>query len=289
MWSGSLPGRELRTLPFIAEGCAFTTAVVGVPAARAGAARSWNEGELVSGNRVDDPAQAMAQMAAEFADLARAMSATPDGTLQPVDVVRHAASAVPGAEAAGISLTHATRPPRTVAATSDVASRVDQLQYDTGEGPCMQALEQSDVVWSADLATDEQWPAFAPRAVQHAGVRSMLSFRMFLTDGYRGALNFYASVPAAFDDLSISIGAIFAAYASLSLINDLHRDEAAHLVQALESCRMIGSAIGILMARELCNQEEAFNRLRAASQHTHRKLRDIADDVTQTGTLPNQP
>lgn len=241
----------------------------------------------MTGERNENLAERMAQMAAEFAGLARAMSAAPDGTLQLADLVRHAVTAVPGAEAAGVSLTDGSRPPKTVAATSELASKVDLLQYKTGEGPCMQALEQSDVVWSADLATDEQWPKFAPRAVAQAGVRSMLSFRLFLTDAHHGALNFYSSAPAVFDDLSVSVGAIFASYASLSLINDLHQDKATNLVQALENSRMIGAAIGILMARELCTQDEAFDRLRAASQHTHRKLRDIADQVTQTGTLPD--
>jgi hypothetical protein len=41
------------------------------------------------------------------------------------------------------------------------------------------------------------------------------------------------------------------------------------------------------MARELCTQDRAFEMLRNASQHTHRKLRDVADQVKETGTLPD--
>ena len=59
--------------------------------------------------------------------------------------------------------------------------------------------------------------------------------------------------------------------------------------RALESSREIGTAIGILMARELCTADQAFDLLRVASQHTHRKLRDIAAHVKETGALPDLP
>ena len=65
-----------------------------------------------------------------------------------------------------------------------------------------------------------------------------------------------------------------------------YRKRAANLEIALESNRRIGSAIGILMARELLTAEQAFARLREASQRLHRKLRDIADEVVRTGQLP---
>ena len=62
--------------------------------------------------------------------------------------------------------------------------------------------------------------------------------------------------------------------------------KAANLEVALDSSRQIGAAMGILMGRKLMTQEQAFLALRAASQHLHRKLRDIADDVLRTGELP---
>jgi AmiR/NasT family two-component response regulator len=40
------------------------------------------------------------------------------------------------------------------------------------------------------------------------------------------------------------------------------------------------------MARELLTAEQAFDRLRDASQRQHRKLRDIAEEVISTGQLP---
>jgi hypothetical protein len=64
---------------------------------------------------------------------------------------------------------------------------------------------------------------------------------------------------------------------------------AANLEEALATNREIGQAIGILMATHHVTAEQAFEQLRTASQHTHRKLRQIAADVTETGALPPSP
>ena len=42
---------------------------------------------------------------------------------------------------------------------------------------------------------------------------------------------------------------------------------------------------GILMASYKTTEQQAFDLLRIASQTTHRKLADIAEDVLLTGTL----
>lgn len=62
--------------------------------------------------------------------------------------------------------------------------------------------------------------------------------------------------------------------------------EAENLSVALATNRKIGVAIGIVMDRELCTRDEAFERLKVASQRAHRKLREIADEVIMTGALP---
>jgi hypothetical protein len=61
--------------------------------------------------------------------------------------------------------------------------------------------------------------------------------------------------------------------------------EIAQLRVALESNRTIGAACGILMAQLQVSQEEAFSRLRTASQASGRKLSVMATDVLLTGTL----
>lgn len=65
-------------------------------------------------------------------------------------------------------------------------------------------------------------------------------------------------------------------------------DRADNLKKALGSNRVIGTAVGILMTSDKITAEEAFGRLRATSQHSNRKLRDVADEVVFTGALPSR-
>jgi hypothetical protein len=63
------------------------------------------------------------------------------------------------------------------------------------------------------------------------------------------------------------------------------QDQATNLAEAVDSNRRIGQALGILMISYKLTDQQAFDLLRGVSQHTHRKLRDIADDVCHTGSL----
>jgi ANTAR domain-containing protein len=65
----------------------------------------------------------------------------------------------------------------------------------------------------------------------------------------------------------------------------VQRARAANLEEALATNREIGQAIGILMAIHQITADQAFDKLRSTSQHLHRKLRSIAADVVETGTL----
>ena len=66
----------------------------------------------------------------------------------------------------------------------------------------------------------------------------------------------------------------------------LELDKVENLGLAMATARRIGNAMGILMERHKIADEQAFGLLRAASQHSGRKLRDIAEHVVSTGELP---
>jgi hypothetical protein len=166
---------------------------------------------------------------------------------------------------------------------------VDAIQYDTGEGPCLEAIEDNDLTLGNDLRNDDRWPKFAARAVAETPVRSMFGVRIFLGEGNRGALNFYATEVSAFSELDRGVGAVFSTLASLALQHALEKRRADNLLTGLVASRQIGMAMGILMSSKLLTADEAFDQLRKASQHLHRRVRDIAEEVTHTGTLPAVP
>jgi hypothetical protein len=202
-------------------------------------------------------------------------------------LVDFAVRGIPGAEHASVTMVEGQRPPRTTAASDELPYQWDQLQYQHGEGPCLEAIVTNGVELASDLRTDHRWPRFARAIVDQTPARSMLSFRLFLTEQNRAALNLYATAPGAFTDQSTATGSMFAAYASMALLAAARHDKANHLTRALETSREIGVAMGILIANGQLTSPQAFDHLRIASQNLNRKLGDIAADVATTGTLPS--
>lgn len=66
------------------------------------------------------------------------------------------------------------------------------------------------------------------------------------------------------------------------------REQIASLERALASSRRIGMAIGILMARRRVTDAVAFQLLSQASQQRNRKLRNLAEEVIETGDIPSR-
>jgi hypothetical protein len=237
-----------------------------------------------------EQAARLTQLGRHFDELAELLMSAQSGPPDPERIVRYAARAVPHSQHCGLTLVQGTqRRPVTLSSSSGLVLRVDAIQYETGEGPCLDAIEGHDVTRVADLAVDEQWPEFARRCVAETKVRSMFSLRLFLSSQARAALNFYADRPDTFDDLDVGVGAMFAPFAALAVQTTLREREIEQLQLALRSSRQIGVAIGVLMTRELVSYDEAFGQLVSASQHLNIKLRDIAAEVAETGRLPEVP
>ena len=95
-------------------------------------------------------------------------------------------------------------------------------------------------------------------------------------------LNLMSRHANAFDDESEHVGLLFASHASVAMSGERARG---HLQAAVTTREVIGQAQGILMERFKVTGERAFHMLVLASQHSNRKLRDIADELVSTGQL----
>jgi hypothetical protein len=227
------------------------------------------------------------ELGEQLQDLALAfLGADAISALDAQRLVDYAAEHVPHAIDAALTLVRAEQRPQTLAATGELAMVVDSIQYDTGQGPCLEALAKDDLTRSNDLVAEQRWPKFCAQVVEETPVRSMFGVRLMLAGSDRGALNFYATDMNAFTDLDLGIGAVLSTLSSLTLLNSVERQRAGNLEIALNSGRQIGMAMGILMASHLLTAEQAFDALRSASQRLHLKLRDVAAAVTETGELP---
>ncbi len=224
------------------------------------------------------------EIATAMQDLAERVS-TDDAS--PLEVlVRHAVEAVPGASWASVSLLrggHFVTP----ASTDPAATRADELQYELGAGPCVDSVLESSLFVTGDVASDRRWPEWGSLVASELGVRSVLAQRLALHDADEtiAGLNLYSEDTAAFDDHAVGVALVLATHAAAVVGESLAAKRATSLRRALETSRVIGIAIGILMHKERMTRGQAFDALRVASQNSNRKLADVAADVAETGTL----
>lgn len=181
----------------------------------------------------------------------------------------------------------------TLGHTGAEADAADALQYELRSGPCVDAVLDDSLLVSGDLAHDDRWPEYGPRAAREVGIASALSYRLKLigdTD-LIASLNLYSDAPDAFDEHAVWAGTMLATHAGLGISMAITHRRAANLEAALRTNREIGTAIGILMARHTVTRDQAQELLRLASQDSNRKMNEIATEVVETGqlSLPRRP
>ena len=228
----------------------------------------------------------------DFRDLQEALVHT-----ESVDQFLHemavlAARLVGGGLSCGMTMRSNGRPV-TVACTDPVAAKVDAVQYELDNGPCLHAMRDGHVVHIENTADKARWPEFERQAASH-GIRSCLALPLRSQGRPIGALNLYARDASAFGAAEAERAAQFAENASGALTLAIRLASHAALIEQLRSSLLsravIDQALGIVMAREHCTQTRAFDILRAASQRTNVKLRDIASAiVTSVSGEPPQP
>jgi transcriptional regulator with GAF, ATPase, and Fis domain len=169
----------------------------------------------------------------------------------------------------------------TVVFTGQLAMHLDERQYESGLGPCLDAALTGETV-VVDVADDNLYQDFAQSA-RRAGVTHSVSVGLPVPQRVVGALNVYASTPDPLAEETISLAQAFASYAGVAVANAALYNRTAELADqmraAMQSRSVIEQAKGILMGRHGCSADDAFKKLTRTSQHSHRKLRDIAQSI----------
>lgn len=176
---------------------------------------------------------------------------------------------------------------RYAASSGDRGKRLDRAEEAEGDGPCGAALRLGETVEVPAAEAAARWPTFGAVA-REIGMASATAYPLATPGGQRGALNVYAFVELTDEArqlIPLLADEVVAALTNAELY-DGARTLAAHLQRALESRGVIEQAKGVLIARQHCTDEQAFDILRRASQRLNRKLRDVAADLVahvQTG------
>jgi hypothetical protein len=225
---------------------------------------------------------------AAFSDIAQQVYSSEDDEASMRRITETATTAIAGCDAASLTVLERAGPD-TRAATHEVARNGDLIQFEEGEGPCLDAAMHERWVYTADLGSDPRWPRSAARLRSELGVGSMLSLRLALDAAPSktlGGLNLYSSRQDGFGEKDQMLGILLSSLGAV--VVDAARQQA-HLRAAIESRQVIGEAIGILRAHDpALTRDDAFSMLSAASQRMNLKLRELARRIADHEVLPEE-
>jgi GAF domain-containing protein len=218
----------------------------------------------------------------DFAAVTMGLYAAPDeGALLQL-AVDLAVKLIAGCNHASVSIVQG-RDVSTPVGSDDLVRRGDIMQYEFGDGPCLDSVRHNETVISQELPQEKRWPRWTPWVISDLGVHAVMSLCMHANAHSYGALNLYADRIDAFEPENQAMAQAFVAQISIALAA---RREIDQRTTAMTHRTVIGQAEGILMERLGMNADEAFAYLRRSSQTEHRKLINICNEIVATRQLP---
>lgn len=200
-----------------------------------------------------------------------------------------ARAVVGGADGVSVSLRRRGKL-ETVAATDQTISTMDATQYDTGEGPCVDASTHGHWFHAESLGEETRWPSFTPRA-RALGIEAILSSPLLVQNRPVGALNIYARTPGAFTKVAQEVAATFALETS-TILNEAETDVtddhlSTRFLGALRAREVIAQAQGVLMERDGLAEHDAYTALRRLSLENGRPLQERAEHIVDSTRRPD--
>ena len=170
----------------------------------------------------------------------------------------------------------------TLSASDDRAMRVDELQFDLGEGPCWDALAQHRPILEPDLARspNRRWPAFSD-AVQAEKIGALFAFPLLLGPLEIGAIDLYAANPTSLSDqeerqivfLTEIVSRVVLRRALESI--DMPAETNAH------SRRQIHQATGMVLAQLDISAEDAQLLIQGRAFAEGRTMQAVSADIVE--------
>lgn len=191
---------------------------------------------------------------------------------------------VAGTTGAGIMLMSGEISWGSVCTTDPVSALIEQLQYELGEGPCLDAYHHDLPVLEPNLVNPvmPRWPAFSGPAID-AGVGAVFGFPLHVGAVRLGALNLYCDGPRSLTDDQHADALLMAHVVGQALLLAQAGAPAGTIATELEANAdfqyVVHQASGMVAAQLDVTVGEALLRLRAYAFGNDRTLTDIARDV----------
>lgn len=164
----------------------------------------------------------------------------------------------------------------TVAASSDLARQAQQIERETGEGACVDAIENEPLQIESNLHSPRRWGQLAKRLIAETPLRGVLGFRLLVEQRKVGSLNLFSETVHALDDSAIERGIVLASFASVTATAEKSGGGAGTLSEDIRKNREVDLAVHSLMVLRDRPEQQAYDRLERISQDINVKLEDVA-------------
>ena len=171
----------------------------------------------------------------------------------------------------------------TICASDSLAGRLDELQFDLGEGPHWEVLRTRNPVCNDDLLLggDQAWPVFGA-AVVDLGVRAVFAFPVIASEVTVGVVDLYRTTPGGLGEEGIATAVALADRIAAPALRAAFRTAEETRPEAASYPAMrreVHQAIGMILVQLDTDASDAFARLRAHAFSTGRSVQDVAKDV----------
>lgn len=192
-------------------------------------------------------------------------------------------------DAAGLMLADEDQQLRNVSVSDERFARLEDLQIRLGEGPCLSAYNDKELVCAEDLSTEQRWPVFS-RAAVASGVHAVLASPLPFNQEPVGVVAVVSEDRHPWSPEGELAIMAFTDLAALLIASMMHGQQQSALAQqlqgALDSRATIEQAKGVLIAQRSITAREAYEQLRGQARAERRKLAAVSADVVARASHP---
>jgi GAF domain-containing protein len=223
-------------------------------------------------------AQEVREALHELGDL-RYAAGNLDEALRRIVSATHELFAVDGA---GLMLIDPDQLLRNVADSDERVDHLEELQIEHGEGPCVDAFEEKELIHAADLTAEARWPKFSPAAVER-GLRAVLASPIPYNQTAIGVVVVFSTKVHPWSPEGELALVAFTDLAALTIANTMQSEQrgelATQLQRALDARVLIEQAKGALVARDGVTAKEAFEQMRRQARAERRRVVEVAGEI----------
>ncbi|MCY7287988.1 MAG: GAF and ANTAR domain-containing protein [Cryobacterium sp.] len=177
-------------------------------------------------------------------------------------------------------------PAETISASDAQSFRLDELQFDLGEGPCWAALETGAPVLEPNIRErpNQVWPAFS-EAIIADDLGAIFAFPLLLGPLRIGAIDLYTSRPSHLSELNVRLTSSLATIVSRLVLSRAIRLSESELEGELIdsrkqfSRREVHQATGMVLSQLGISALDARLVIQGHAFAVGRSMQDIAEEI----------